>query len=206
MYEDQDDWTTESRLLSSSSVSYPKAVALYRDTLLQEFSHLYGVLCGALEAHLGKRVVLAPGPYFGLPAFHVIPSHQAWSLSVFAMHTDETFTHLISNLEKAYGEVPMDVSTCDRESRISYTLPLRLPGGETAAGLNFVDFSSCEDADDPAECGTQAKERYEVGTLVIHSQALLHQIGEWDYSSYNDTRITLQGFGFRCSDTWYLYW
>merc|ERR1712146_728915 len=89
-----------------------------------------------------------------------------------------------------------DTSLCDQESRISFTLPLSLP--DTKSGLNYIDYEweDCPYLHDPDRkylCGRMNREVYEVGTLVVHSHALLHQIGEWSYSSWDENRITLQG-------------
>ena len=191
---------------------YPKAAREQRHVLEAEFGPIYERLCAALHEHLGgTSVELAPGPQFSVPAFHVIPSHLAWSYPVFRAHLDESFTTLLTAMN-TMGGAPAelgDTSLCDQESRISFTLPLALP--DTVSGLNYIDYEweDCPHRNDPNRkylCGKMNREVYEVGTLVVHSHALLHQIGEWSYSSWDSNRITLQGFGFQCSGKWWLYW
>lgn len=201
---------------TSTFLEYPRAVKEDRHELEAEFGDVYAKLCAALHGHLGGRSVeLMPGA--SVPAFHVIPSHLAWSFPVFRAHTDESFRSLLTAMGK-YNAVPEEIgppAQCDQESRISFTLPLSLPAN--GSGLNYVeyDFDNCEYGRDPRRrylCGKWAREVYEVGTLVIHSHGLLHQIGEWPYSSWDGNRITLQGFGFccgRCAEgdgRWFLYW
>lgn len=107
-----------------------------------------------------------------------------------------------------------DLQKCDRDSRISFTLPLALPearAGVKGSGLNYVeyDLDDCEHAAKRKTrhlCGRWRREAYELGTLVVHSHGLLHQIGEWDYASWSTNRVTLQGFGFQCAGVWWLYW
>ena len=119
------------------------------------------------------------------------------------------------------GGYDLDPRTCDPESKISFTLLISLP--DEGSGLNFVDFSTdgkgtdCKtDAEkvygslEAWRCHLKNREKYQAGRMVVHAGRLLHSIGEWSYSGYNTSRITMQGFGFRCiredKDIWYVYW
>lgn len=55
-------------------------------------------------------------------------------------------------------------------------------------------------------CILDNRHEYTVGEMTIHSGLVVHQIGTWRYASGDEARITIQGFGFRCGDDWYLYW
>jgi len=183
--------------LTSESITYEKAVSLFRDGMLEEFGDLYSLLTRKLSSFLSggkKKVEFVSNA--GIPGFHVIPSHKAWSFPVFRFHTDEGYDLIREGLGEAF------VQGCDPESRISFTLPLQLPGEEGEGGLNFVDVS---DGSKALEDLMVERERYSVGNMVIHSGMLVHQIGEWKYET-DEARITMQGFGFECGDVWKIYW
>ena len=198
---------------TSSSSEYFEVAREVGARLLGEHAWAYARLLDALGAELaraapGRDATAAPVELLGggtaPPAFHVIYSHRAWTLPVFRVHSDETFRS-IARSETVWPQLAG--KECDDRSRVSFTAAIHLP--RAGGSLNYLDLSACEGAADDADvakCAAWSREEYAVGEVVLHAGTLVHQIGEWAYSSADDPRITLQGFGFRCGDTWYVYW
>eukprot|EP00520_Triparma_pacifica_P015817 CAMPEP_0118637600 /NCGR_PEP_ID=MMETSP0785-20121206/3236_1 /TAXON_ID=91992 /ORGANISM="Bolidomonas pacifica, Strain CCMP 1866" /LENGTH=370 /DNA_ID=CAMNT_0006528791 /DNA_START=118 /DNA_END=1226 /DNA_ORIENTATION=- len=189
--------------LSSTLTTYEDALNLTRDEMMSELGWLYDkVFWGLGEALNTDDVNFLPGNV-GLPGFHIIPSHLAWTFPIFRFHSDELFDLIVNYVIKDKGVKGLDPETCAAESRISFTLPIDLP--DANSGLNFVDFSvddSGADCKNEAErkygsaawrCHKKTREKYEVGKMVIHAGQLLHSIGEWNYAGYSANRITMQG-------------
>eukprot|EP00615_Pteridomonas_danica_P005124 CAMPEP_0114331406 /NCGR_PEP_ID=MMETSP0101-20121206/2389_1 /TAXON_ID=38822 ORGANISM="Pteridomonas danica, Strain PT" /NCGR_SAMPLE_ID=MMETSP0101 /ASSEMBLY_ACC=CAM_ASM_000211 /LENGTH=231 /DNA_ID=CAMNT_0001461725 /DNA_START=524 /DNA_END=1216 /DNA_ORIENTATION=- len=212
--------------LTSKCLTYREAVEHLRPKLLSEFDFLYKKLTTALSKHLHQKTVLLPGNVSAPPGFHLYLNHRAYSLPVFRMHSDETFEQFLQKtdvstggavrkaIEKEASASPPNTKgmksspLCDVESRISFTLPIHMPerGG---GGLNYLDFSDtskvyCKHGN-ASLCGVVRREESKVGSLYVHNATLLHQVGHWPYHLLDGHRITLQGFGFNCGGTWYIY-
>jgi hypothetical protein len=187
----------------------------------EELGWFYDRVVESLKEVLGaERVHFLPGNV-GLPGFHIIPSHLAWTFPIFRFHSDETFDLIVDYVLGAKGATELNPDSCVGESRISFTLPIAMP--DERSGLNYVDFSTDEKGTDcrrEAEkeygggnewkCHLKTREIYVEGVMVVHSGKLLHSIGEWSYNRYDRNRVTMQGFGFKCEqggeDIWYVYW
>ena len=249
----------EDGAFSSSREYYPEVVKRTREPLLRDFDFLYDSVKEKLTEFLteNRREQKKANPAkfgdkkdsvnvrwlhekFSVPAFHVIPSHQIWGLSIFNMHIDEDKDSLrnfysspkgttsgglevIPDRKAASGSLPKTLEKferqCSDESRISFTLAIELPDEEN--GLNYVDYSDYDEEEERRfggkckydeksalrwKCGRVKRQRYKEGTMIIHAGKLVHQIGDWKYKDGKKTRITLQGFGYECKDTWVLYW
>ncbi|GMI05115.1 hypothetical protein TrVE_jg12254 [Triparma verrucosa] len=219
---------SDARKLSTTYTTYVDALNRDRDFMMDKYSMLYERVRTALsEALGGGEIKHLEG--VGLPGFHIIPSHIAWSLQVFRFHTDEAYEMFLNSAEEGKrANFDHKANNCDPTSRISFTLPIRMP--DETSGLNYIDFGegTGESLDGglkaqryyeetcskryPYRCYIQRREMYEVGNLVVHAGKLVHSIGHWNYTSYDTERITMQGFGFRCrgpkndKDTWFIYW
>ena len=170
--------------LSSTTLTYNKAIDLYRETMLIELKWLYDRIKSQLADFLNEenktiKSVSFMGGKFAVPGFHVIPSHLAWSYPVFRIHTDESF-ELFTTLLNHVNDSNVDLKSCNPDSRISFTLPIALPSPNS--GLNFVDFRNVKAGD--YKNVKMTRENYEVGTMVVHSGNLLHQIGNWDFRNF----------------------
>ncbi len=206
--------------LTSIYTTYDDAVSQYRDVMLSDFDFLYDKVRSSLREYLNTTSVeYLPGDKTGVPGFHIIPSHFAWSHQLFRFHFDEVYDTIVRDVVNL-NSVKIDTRTCDEESRISFTLAIDMP--DDNSGLNYVDFDSkSEDVASclgdqkgrrtPWKCYSLQRQKYVVGRMVVHSGKLPHSIGNWDGSKgvgglMNSQRITMQGFGFRCQDKWYIYW
>ncbi|GMH55665.1 hypothetical protein TrRE_jg2304 [Triparma retinervis] len=207
--------------LSSTYTTYQDALDLTRDEMNEELGWFYErVVRGLKEVLSAERVEFLPGKV-GLPGFHIIPSHLAWTFPVFRFHSDEKFDLIVDYVLGVKGGEGLNPGTCVGESRISFTLPIAMP--DERSGLNYVDFSTDERGTDcrrDAEkvygregnwkCHWKTRELYREGVMVVHSGTLLHSIGEWSYTGHDRNRVTMQGFGFKCKqggeDVWYIYW
>ena len=208
--------------LTSSSLTYYAAVASYRAPLLSRFGLVHDRVTAGLKRALNATDVrYLPGNKTSVPGFHIIPSHLAWSRSLFRFHYDESFTSIMSHVVEANGVTEIDESGCDAESRVSFTLAVALPA--KGSGLNYADFGGADNDEcridnptSPHRCYDLKRQEYEVGSMVVHAGRLVHSIGEWEYGGAGKNRITMQGFGFKCGgsgiegdgkgDRWYIYW
>ena len=221
---------SNSNVLSSTFTSYQAAVEKSKSSMLQDFPLLYSRVLSALKSSLhASSVSFLPG--LGLPGFHIIDSHFAWSSPLFRFHTDESFSTLMSDVVNGYAaESANDAAAlptaaaemtsggkCDERSRISFTLALAMPA--PSSGLDYIDFSPSRDdgpasggrcafkGDEKFRCHVKKRQVYEVGKMVIHSGLMVHSIGHWDFLDAEKPRITMQGFGFKCfDDDWFVYW
>jgi hypothetical protein len=218
---------------SSFAVDYRTAAPFYRERLLAQFPALYTALLDGLSRLLDNEPVhLVPrtaAGAAGIPGFHVLLASRVWAHRVFRVHFDEI-------LVPAAVFAPELAARCDIASRISFTLPISLPvgggvggggGGEGGqqqqqqqqlprTGLDWFVWNTrrrgCISGDDDATpnraaCIESHRSEYELGQLVLHSGLLLHRIGNWQYDgAATKARITLQGFGYRCGDAYYIYW
>jgi hypothetical protein len=193
---------------SSKSLDYREAVELYRPEMLDNYGWLYDRVLQSLSQHVGGLPVQFLSPNTGVPGFHIIPSTALWSYPLFRFHYDETFETLLHHVIQPNAITHIDTNTCIPESRISFTLPIAIPSG---GGLDYIQFDdSAQACHEPPHrrhfCYTKKRELYTNGDMVVHKGTLIHSIGEWNYTSYKDNRITLQGFGFECDGVWYVYW
>ena len=218
-------------LLSSTFSTYGSAVSSTRSSLLSDFPLLYDRVLSALKSSLGaSSVSFLPGGGAGVPGFHVIESHVAWSYPLFRFHVDEGFHLLMAQVVEGYASANAKIeagdgaphsssnpsivkSACDERSRISFTLALSLPS--PTSGLDYIDFSPSLD---PRVCGSvspsskfacheRKRQVYEVGKMVVHSGMMVHSIGNWNFTDPDKPRITMQGFGFKCFENdWFVYW
>ncbi|EOD30727.1 hypothetical protein EMIHUDRAFT_110977 [Emiliania huxleyi CCMP1516] len=184
----------------TSRTSYERAMETEREYLKAAFGGLLEDVRDILEQSLRDGPVrFAPG--LSLPGFHYIYSHAAWQ------HVDDEWNSMTANGTGGLSEQLPWLAECESRSRISFTLPLALPPSDQGeAGLNYVAFRSkrqgCADhvGDEWAWCAdTCAVMRREV-----------YKVGEW--GGWRPTwdlrarRVTMQGFGIRCGEAWYLYW
>jgi hypothetical protein len=123
-----------------------------------------------------------------------------------------------SHFDLQYRYVPWErwYANADVRSTVSFTLPMRLP--PAGGGLTIWDELSFERVHEEIERGTfdslsaaahatrRSTVTYEVGTLVVHSGHVLHQIAGVPRTAVADERITLQGHGVYADGAWRLYW
>ncbi|GMH67364.1 hypothetical protein TL16_g04660 [Triparma laevis f. inornata] len=127
--------------LSSTFTDYREAVKKDREFMMSKYSMLYERVRAALSESLGGGEVRHLEGV-GVPGFHIIPSHVAWSLQVFRFHADERYEMFLEGEEGKAANFDAKGENCDSTSRISFTLPIRMPDGDS--GLNYIDFGGGE--------------------------------------------------------------
>ncbi len=164
-----------------------------------ELDWMYARVLRALERALAAPVALAEG--LAPPGFHI----YVWDRRI---HQLRCSVHLDLQWQShdftAHGAPDLD-------RPLSFTVALRAPS--TGAGMNV--WPTITTRDRRARLGPDGRRlfeamppvyvRYQLGELTMHSGLMYHQIapillepGEW--------RLTLQGHGIRCGDTWQVYW
>ena len=154
----------------------------------------------AVSAHVGTEVVY--DPRLALPGFHIFLFHEAFRRSGASLHYDKQFEHIDWT----------EFGTPDTDQQLSLTLAIRLPAG--GGGLHVWNINRIEIermAPDARIAHSRANrtatfERYEVGTLAIHSGHQLHQIGAAPHLEPGDERITMQAHALPVDGEWVLYW
>ncbi len=165
--------------------------------LAHRFADLYQRVRAALASRLDAAMLDLP--HAGLPGFHIFGSHPAFRHPTASVHFDLQY-ELVSWPEPLF-----------RDQVLSFTLPLAIPNG--GGGLRYWDLTpdslaKLSPAEQKALIGDSPMHYlpYKVGTLVLHSGHLLHQIAPAPELTTDDRRVTLQGHLGRTSQGYYWYW
>jgi len=166
--------------------------------LRAHFGWLYDRLLKKVSSVVGTNTVY--DERFALPGFHIFLASKTFELPVAPIHFD--VHHLLLDWSG------LDVSFDDT---LSFTASISLPQG--GAGLNLWDLTSQEiEGKNWNEILELVGQRpmtflpYTTGGIVIHSGKIIHQIASWKEAREGEERITLQGQGIRCKDSYLLYW
>lgn len=164
------------------------------------FAELYSELSHILSETLGMPVEWHPAA--ALPGFHIYQMHRAFYGRGGSIHLDLQYDHVNWGI----------VGDPDFGSVISFTLPVVLPAA--GGGLRWW-----EGIDPDVWTAVSKPERqrmireaplhylpYRVGTLVVHSGQIVHQIAPGQMLESNEERVTLQGHGIRVGDRVVCYW
>jgi hypothetical protein len=171
--------------------------------LTTHFASLLGAVRVALAGHLGEPATFDHP--FAFPGMHIWESEAIPVARGASLHFD---------LQHEWLVWPPGVEP-DRSATISFTLPLQLPGAGAALrtwDYTYEEFRAARRAARPTRLREAAAthrstdHRYNVGTMVVHSGHVLHQIAPVDSVGHEDRRITLQGHGMRAAGAWHLYW
>ena len=158
--------------------------AVQTNTVLRErFGSVLTTLSAGLEEALGMSVRYVDD--LALPGFHVWTSSGIPRTASSSIHFDLQYQRLLTRPEYAHATGTM-----------SFTLPIRLPAGGSSL-LVWPGFAFPDDVprlDVARTVGPRAIE-YHVGTALVHSGHVLHQIGPTPTVAPDDIRITLQGHG-----------
>jgi hypothetical protein len=153
------------------------------------FSDLYDKLLENLRSMLKKNVVYKEDAY--LPGFHIFKSTYLFQYPIAEFHVDRQHTR------NTWSE------DCDLEKTISFTLPIDLPKDFSGLYL-FNSDKTCKNR----VAASQSKRsliKYIIGRIVLHSGNNYH-IMKPSKILNNEYRITLQGHGVLCNNTWYIFW
>lgn len=162
--------------------------------LKQRFAGVHRALAQVLEQALGLPTRYADD--LAMPGFHIwvglgIPSRAGASI-----HFDLQYQRVLARPRYAAAS-----------GTVSFTLPVRLP----AAGSSLRVWPSCTYPDDLARMPAIRQTApevvpYHLGSALVHSGHVLHQIGPTPSVQPDDLRITLQGHGLVVDDELVLYW
>jgi hypothetical protein len=171
----------------------------YNRMLYSQFQWLYKRLEDALAKHLEASTSYQES--LAIPGFHIFLSHKLFEQPIAPIHFD-----------LQYKEVNWETTEAiNLYKPISFTLAIALP--KNGGGLNVWDVSHEEIIGlSPVEMNQLIHSRrqtfhpYKLGWLALHSGHIAHQIAPGKNLQADDERITLQGHGIVCGDTWKIYW
>jgi hypothetical protein len=189
--------------LDDETAYMPRAAAT-NPLLDGDFGDLHERLRTVLAERLDAPCSLASP--FARPGFHI------WRVPGIPT-TAEASLHF----DMQYERVPFpERARTGFDRPISFTLPLVLPrqgGGLTTWDVTVDQVNAfyrrtgyLVTLDDLKLLLTPRHHAYEVGTLVLHSGHMLHQIAPVPAVDPDDERITLQGHGIFYDGEWKLYW
>jgi len=115
----------------------------------------------------------------GVPAFHIYAPSIVWQVLI-NPHQDSDYARTVIRGDR-----------CDRQHPISWSLGIAMP-----AGSGLVTWN-----------GTNRKlSQRPAGDFLSWHGGLPHALLPWRFSGLrHDWRLSLQAFGVRCGDVWYLY-
>jgi hypothetical protein len=109
------------------------------------------------------------------------------------------FWHLVCNphVDTLYFVPEIDGEPCDKKSLRTFLLPLT-----NAAGAGLISWTY----DKKTRQVVEHTAHYEVGNLYSFNAAVAHAIKPFPYFElWTTPRMTIQAFGTKCGDTWYIY-
>ena len=162
--------------------------------LRRHFDGVHGKLAQVLKQELGLPTRYADD--LAVPGFHIwmglgIPRRPGASI-----HFDLQYQRLLARPQYA-----------NASGTVSFTLPIRLP----AAGSSLRVWPSCTYPDDVHRLAAVRQTdpeivHYHLGSAIVHSGHVLHQIGATPSVEPDDLRIMLQGHGLVVDNALILYW
>lgn len=179
---------------------YAEKARATREVLDREFSSLYASVCGALSDIVEAPAELAEN--LARPGFHIFDFHPDFMLNKASAHYDLQYELLEWD---GYEDV-------DRDSQISFTLPLALPeagGGLSLWNLDWLEMRELTEEQRRERIRDNRKPeelQYHVGAMFVHGGHRLHQMTPMRQGSAGDRRITLQGHAIRSGSRWLVYW
>jgi hypothetical protein len=185
--------------------------------LSENFKDMYESIRAGLETALDTKVLYASDD-IGLPGFQILgPSPQQ------KLMPQEVVDHLAtldgwSNFHVDTPYLPhtsfwQRFQTADLNNALTFTLSLQLPQsgsgldvwknpGDTEAGNQFNGTPS---ADAQKAITDYEFVPYQTGHLTYFTGHVIHRVAGRHRLLCDDRRITVQGHGVKCDDTWYLY-
>lgn len=159
---------------------------------------LYVRLANSIVKQLGMPVSYPAN--LALPGFHIFLSHPVFEQPVGAIHCDKSY---MFHWQPAEG--------VDFNHPLSFTLAVRLPtegGGMTLWDLPYEEVKGLNHSEIEQLASTRQNHfhPYTVGTLLLHSGLIVHQIAPGKNLQSDDERITLQGHALLCKGSWQLHW
>jgi len=184
-------------VLKSKQGYYEKA-KYYNSILYTHLDWLYERLSNALTKHLQSPSFYPE--FLALPGFHIFLAHKAFEQPMGAVHCDKSY---MFHWQPSEG--------IDFNNPISFTLAVCLPkhgSGMYVWDLQYEEVKGLEhsEIEQLAIMRKKSFHPYKVGRLILHSGFMVHQIAPGKNLQLDDERITLQGHGLLCQNTWQLHW
>ena len=157
--------------------------------LLNTFPELYIILLNALKDMLNTKNVYYKNDAL-LPGFHIFVENSFFQYPIASFHIDGQ-----QDLNKWNKK-------CDLKNSISFTLSIDLP--KDSPGLYLFDATK-KHSRIQAIFKNRTFIPYEIGKIVLHRGNNWHIMAPSKINK-NEYRMTLQGHGIKCNDSWYIYW
>ena len=157
--------------------------------LLENFFDMYNFLINELRVILKTKNVYYKKDGF-LPGFHIFVPNLLFQFPVASFHMDTQQS--LNNWNK----------DCNLNNSISFTLSIDLP--KNSPGLYLFDADK-RDSRLKAICKNRCFIPYKIGKIILHHGNNWHIMAPSKINK-NEYRITLQGHGIKCKDSWYIYW
>jgi hypothetical protein len=178
---------------------YMERLRRSNENLVNGFSELLEKLRMAIERYTGNRATYVDN--LPLPGFHIWLARGIPRRPTASLHFDLQYRSLVLN-----RLIP------EPEKRLSFTLPLALPREGSGLLMWDLDKKWLFEGNRALPLSKIVEQKkcyhllYEVGTLLIHSGDVAHQIAP-TYRVYDtDVRVTLQGHAVFFGNRWTLYW
>lgn len=179
---------------------YQSEIKRTRGLMLAHFGPLYETLLQVLRTALEAECEYHPN--YGLPGFHIYQAHPIFEQRMGTVHIDRQF-------DDTGG---LGLNDVDLQRQYSMTLALRLPqsgGGLKVWPVNGLALIGADSARRSSVLDSKPKavyHPYKVGTLALHSGALIHQIAPIKQLQPDDERLTLQAHAVWADGRWLVYW
>jgi hypothetical protein len=161
--------------------------------LEQRFAGVHGKLARILARELGLPTRYADD--LAMPGFHIWVGDGIPRRPVASIHFDLQYQRLLSRPAYAHAS-----------GTVSFTLPIKLPAA--GSSLRVWPCMYPDDVDRLPELRQADPEivPYHLGSALVHSGHVLHQIGATSSVRPDEFRITLQGHGLVVGKELVLYW
>jgi hypothetical protein len=181
---------------------YRACAADQNDHLRRAFGDLLEAVRTEVEKQIQQPAVLTTE--WALPGFHIFTGPGLRGAGAGGAHFDLQFRELIGGADIAAARV------------LSFTLALELPAAGSGLRVWPIRPAQLHGSSSARDGGERLGEylarkpsvyiRYEVGTLYLQPEPILHCIWNGAPISDSDRRITLQGHGLEQDGTIVLYW
>ena len=178
---------------------YQSEIKRTRGLMAAHFGPLYETLLQVLRTALEAECEYHPN--YGLPGFHIYQAHPIFEQRMGTVHIDRQF-------DDTGG---LGLNEVDLQRQYSMTLALRLPqsgGGLKVWPVNGLALIGADSARRSSVLESKPKavyHPYKIGTLALHSGALIHQIAPIKQLQPDDERLTLQAHAVWADGRWLVY-
>ncbi|MBC1224358.1 hypothetical protein GNF10_27250 [Nostoc sp. UCD121] len=180
-------------------VSYYGKAKLFNPILQEHFGWLYQRLGDILSKELKNNICYQDN--LALPGFHIFISGPKSIDREKSLHVDFQGKFLKWDSSESINF----------HEPISFTLAIKLPecgGGLDVLDMRYEEYIKLSPKEQKQIFNSDLVKiyPYKLGDLLIRSGNIFHEVAAMPHIQLGEERITLQGHGLLCQDTWYLYW